>query len=182
MLVAPRRLKPPLYVESKGAYDNGTERSGAREDARDAEADRYVTVGVLARRRRFGIARGRADAKEVCRASLDRTDYCGDAGRRSGRGTVDATLAGNRLTARDVRGLRSPATVARIHLAPRAMRGPPLRSHGVEGHERHDQRLARTDAAAVQALDKGSLYIQVHSEKAPEGNLWGWLLPQEATK
>jgi hypothetical protein len=24
--------------------------------------------------------------------------------------------------------------------------------------------------------------VQLHSEKAPEGNLWGWLLPQEAKK
>ena len=32
----------------------------------------------------------------------------------------------------------------------------------------------------VQALNKSSLYIQIHSEKAPEGNLWGWLFPREA--
>ena len=34
----------------------------------------------------------------------------------------------------------------------------------------------------VQALETSSLYIQIHSEKAPDGNLWGWLLPQEATQ
>jgi hypothetical protein len=34
----------------------------------------------------------------------------------------------------------------------------------------------------LQALDKSALYVQIHSEKAPEGNLWGWLLPQETTK
>jgi hypothetical protein len=34
----------------------------------------------------------------------------------------------------------------------------------------------------IEALEKGSLYIQIHSEKAPEGNLWGWLLPQETTR
>jgi len=28
----------------------------------------------------------------------------------------------------------------------------------------------------VDALRKGKMYIQLHSEKAPEGNLWGWLL------
>jgi hypothetical protein len=27
-------------------------------------------------------------------------------------------------------------------------------------------------------LAQGKLYIQLHSEKAPEGNLWGWLLPE----
>jgi hypothetical protein len=37
------------------------------------------------------------------------------------------------------------------------------------------------DLTPLQAadLEKGRLYVQVHSEKAPEGNLWGWLLPQE---
>jgi len=28
----------------------------------------------------------------------------------------------------------------------------------------------------VQSLKKGQLYIQIYSEKAPDGNLWGWLL------
>ena len=31
----------------------------------------------------------------------------------------------------------------------------------------------------VADLEKGRLYIQLHSEKAPDGNLWGWLLVQE---
>ena len=29
----------------------------------------------------------------------------------------------------------------------------------------------------LQALHDGRLYIQVHSQIAPAGNLWGWLLP-----
>ena len=28
-------------------------------------------------------------------------------------------------------------------------------------------------------LEKGRLYVQLHSEKAPEGNLWGWILPEK---
>ena len=31
-------------------------------------------------------------------------------------------------------------------------------------------------------LANGRLYIQLHSEKAPEGNLWGWLLLPEGRK
>jgi hypothetical protein len=27
----------------------------------------------------------------------------------------------------------------------------------------------------VQDLRKGWLYVQIHSERAPDGNLWGWL-------
>ena len=30
--------------------------------------------------------------------------------------------------------------------------------------------------AQVQALKKGQLYVQISSEKAPDGNLWGWLV------
>jgi hypothetical protein len=28
----------------------------------------------------------------------------------------------------------------------------------------------------LQSLRKGQLYLQISSEKAPDGNLWGWLL------
>jgi hypothetical protein len=28
----------------------------------------------------------------------------------------------------------------------------------------------------VQGLKNGRLYLQISSEKAPDGNLWGWLL------
>ena len=28
----------------------------------------------------------------------------------------------------------------------------------------------------VERLKKGNWYVQIHSEKAPEGNLWGWLI------
>ncbi len=31
----------------------------------------------------------------------------------------------------------------------------------------------------IEDLNQGRLYIQIHSEKAPDGNLWGWLLKQE---
>jgi hypothetical protein len=80
-------------------------------------------------------------------------------------------------------GLRSPATVARIHLAPRGMRGPATLeltvSKGTTGTITGSLELTPRQ---IEALEKGSLYIQLHSEKAPEGNLWGWLLPQEATR
>jgi hypothetical protein len=102
----------------------------------------------------------------------------------AGRGTAKATLTGNKLTVEGTfEGLRSPATVARIHLAPRGMRGPSVLeltpSKGTSGTISGSVELT---ASQVEALDKGSLYIQLHSEKAPEGNLWGWLFPQETTR
>jgi hypothetical protein len=102
----------------------------------------------------------------------------------AGRGAVKAVITGDMLTVQGTfEGLRSPATAARIHLAPRAMRGPAVLeltvSKATSGTISGSLELTPRQ---LEALDKGSLYIQLHSEKAPDGNLWGWLLPQEATR
>jgi len=102
----------------------------------------------------------------------------------AGRGAVKAMLTGDMLTVQGTfEGLRTPATVARVHLAPRAMRGPAVLdltvSKGTSGTISGSLELTPRQ---LEALEKGSLYIQLHSEKAPDGNLWGWLLPQEATR
>lgn len=101
----------------------------------------------------------------------------------AGRGAATATLTGNTLTIDGTfEGLKSPATVARLHLAPRGVRGPAVA----------DLTVARATSGAVrgavdltdrqrQALEKNALYIQIHSEKAPDGNLWGWLVPRPST-
>ena len=34
----------------------------------------------------------------------------------------------------------------------------------------------------IDDLAAGRLYIQLHSQKAPDGNLWGWLLVPEVKK
>jgi hypothetical protein len=99
----------------------------------------------------------------------------------AGRGAAKAVLTGNRLIVEGTfEGLRSPATAARIHLAPRAVRGPAVleltASKGTTGTISGSLELAPRQ---IEALEKGALYIQLHSEKAPDGNLWGWLLPQE---
>ncbi|MGH8518260.1 MAG: CHRD domain-containing protein [Panacagrimonas sp.] len=96
----------------------------------------------------------------------------------SGVGSVTATLTGNRLVVDGkFEGLRTPATVARIHMAPRAMRGPAIAdlkvATGTRGTVTGSVEL---NGEQRQALEKSSLYIQLHSEKAPEGNLWGWLV------
>lgn len=102
----------------------------------------------------------------------------------AGSGSVTAVLEGRKLTVTGkFAGLRSPATVARMHLAPFASRGPSFAE------------LQVTSATAgtiggsvdltpeqVQALQKRSIYIQLHSQKAPDGNLWGWLLPPEVKR
>jgi hypothetical protein len=95
-----------------------------------------------------------------------------------GSGTVTATLTGARLAISGTfEGLATPATVARIHKSPKpGVRGPVLFelmvSTGTSGTV--DGTFDLT-AAQVQELTQSRYYVQIHSEKAPDGNLWGWL-------
>jgi len=103
----------------------------------------------------------------------------------AGSGTVAATLNGTTLTLTgSYSGLRTASTVARIHRSPRtAMRGPAIGdlkiAPGVSGTITGTLELTKEQ---VDDLANGRLYIQLHSEKAPDGNLWGWLLVQEGKK
>lgn len=102
----------------------------------------------------------------------------------AGQGAATAVLAGNRLTVEGkFDGLRSPATSARLHVAPRAMRGAAIGeldvSRATSGTFKGSVELSDRQR---EALDTLSLYIQINSEKAPDGNLWGWLFPQEVKR
>lgn len=99
----------------------------------------------------------------------------------AGLGHATAELDGNRLRIEgDFSGLLGPATVANLHLG-RAVgvRGPAIHeltiSHETDGELTGSIRLTADEIAALRA---GRLYIQIHSEIAPEGNLWGWLLSE----
>jgi hypothetical protein len=103
----------------------------------------------------------------------------------AGSGVVTATLNGTTLTVTgNYTGLKTAATVARVHRSPRtAMRGVPIGdlkvTPGTSGTVTGTLELTKEQA---DDLANGRLYVQLHSEKAPEGNLWGWLLPQEGKK
>lgn len=103
----------------------------------------------------------------------------------AGSGAVTAVLAGRTLTINGTfDGLKSAATVAQVHKSPVAgVRGPVLFdlkvSSGTSGTISGSIELT---PAQVADLDKRRLYIQLHSEKAPDGNLWGWLIAQEARR
>jgi hypothetical protein len=100
----------------------------------------------------------------------------------TGIGTASATLNDRTLTVNgSFEGLRSPATIAQIHQGPAmGVRGPVLFdltvSKAMEGSISGTFKLT---PGQVENLLKGKLYIQIHSEKAPDGNLWGWLLLEE---
>lgn len=97
----------------------------------------------------------------------------------AGLGAATATLAGTTLTVEGTyRGLRSAATSVRVFESPRAgLRGPLVGEFasggGTTGTFKGTLTLTREQAAAYA---KGLLYVQVQSEKAPDGNLWGWLM------
>jgi len=98
----------------------------------------------------------------------------------AGSGSVSAELTGSRLIiSGSFEGLRSAATMAQLR------RGPVT---GVRGPAVFDLTVTKALTGAiegsfdltpeqVESLRKGIFYIQLHSEKAPDGNLWGWLLP-----
>jgi hypothetical protein len=97
----------------------------------------------------------------------------------AGNGSASATLTGTRLSVTGAfDGLKSPATSAQLHSGI---------AKGVRGNAVADLTVSKATrgsitgsvdltADQVKGLREGRLYIEVASEKAPEGNLWGWLL------
>jgi len=98
----------------------------------------------------------------------------------TGAGEATAALAGSRLTVRgNFAGLQGAATVAHLHQgAVMGVRGPAIADVAVPAGTRGEFTATVTlTAAQVQALRSGHIYLQIHSATAPDGNLWGWLLP-----
>ena len=105
-----------------------------------------------------------------------------NASKITGGGTVTATLDGQRLTISGTfQGMKSPATIAQVHMGQRGVRGP------VEFDLQIDKSPGGSISGVitltkiqVDTLRRGWYYIQIHAQDAPEGNLWGWLLPVNA--
>ena len=97
----------------------------------------------------------------------------------AGSGAATAVLAGSKFTINGTfAGLKSPATVARLHSgAARGVRGAAVSdltvSKAVSGTISGSVDLTPDQVKGLQA---GHMYIQISSEKAPDGNLWGWVL------
>ena len=97
-----------------------------------------------------------------------------------GAGEATAELAGTRLTVRGTfEGLKGPATVARLHQGPvMGVRGPAFADLTVPaGTNGNFNATVTLTPAQADGLRQGHVYLQLHSETAPDGNLWGWLLP-----
>jgi hypothetical protein len=102
----------------------------------------------------------------------------------AGRGAATATLSGNRLAISGTFAeLKTPATVAKIHVGPKGIRGPAILDLVVSTSTSGS--ISGTFELTSQQLEdlrSSRFYIQLHSEKAPDGNLWGWLLPEEGRR
>ena len=97
----------------------------------------------------------------------------------AGSGSATATLTGAKLSVTGTfDGLKSPATAAKLNAG---------LARGVRGYAIGNLEITKSTkgsisgsvdltAAQVKGLRDGHLYIEVASEKAPEGNLWGWIL------
>ena len=97
----------------------------------------------------------------------------------AGSGSGSATLAGSKLNLNaSFEGIPSPATTAKLHKG---------LATGVRGSSFQDLTITKATKGTVNgvvdltpdqvdSLRKGKLYIQISSEKSPEGTLWGWIL------
>jgi hypothetical protein len=97
----------------------------------------------------------------------------------AGTGSLTATLQGKQLTIQgSFEGLRSPATTVQIHRGPKGIPGPAIldltATNATKGTVTGTLDLTPDQIAD---LRNGRLYVQIQSERAPDGNLWGWLLP-----
>ena len=97
----------------------------------------------------------------------------------AGTGSATAVLTGAKLTVNGTfDGLLSAATTANVHRGPAmGVRGP---SFGVLTVSKAPKGTLSGSIdltpEQLQALKKGQLYVQISSEKAPDGNLWGWFV------
>jgi hypothetical protein len=98
----------------------------------------------------------------------------------AGQGSLTATLNGKELTIQGTfEGLRSPATTAQIRRAPKGIPGtvvPNLDLTVTKAVKGTVSAKLELTPDQITDLREGRLYVQIQSEKAPDGNLWGWLL------
>ena len=98
-----------------------------------------------------------------------------------GDGHIDAVLTGNKLSVTgSFTELPSAATTAKLFMGPAI--GVPgdavyvlTVAGGTDGSIKGGFTL---NAKQIVALRRGHLYVQLNSQNSPDGNLWGWLMPE----
>ncbi len=98
----------------------------------------------------------------------------------SGSGHFSVKLNGSSLQLEgSYQGLLGVPTSARLLMgsAP-GVRGPKVADLTVSSHADGELRgTVKLDARELAAFRKGGLYIEIDSAEAPEGDLWGWIMP-----
>ena len=125
----------------------------------------------------------RAEVRYKARLSPVPVDFV-SLGSVTGSGSATAILTGSKLTISGTfEGLGGPATVANLHRGPLGIRGPAVSSLTVT--KATQGTIAGSFELKPNQIDDlrlRRLYIKIHSEKAPDGNLWGWLVPEERSR
>ena len=137
---------------------------------------RRLLIAVMA----CGVAAG-ASAADTFRIRLTPVPIeASTAAATTGQGNATALLDGTKLTLKgNFAGLKGAATVARLHAGPvTGVRGPAIADFAVPAAQSGDFTAELTlTAAQADSVRRGHVYVQIASTSAPEGNLWGWLLP-----
>jgi hypothetical protein len=98
----------------------------------------------------------------------------------TGIGTATAVLDGTKLTiAGEFRGLAGAATKGELKSGvAKGVRGPSFAQFAVpEGTTGAFKAEVTLTPGQIESLHAGRVYIELASASAPDGNLWGWLLP-----
>ena len=139
-----------------------------------------LTLGVLM----LAVAAPLAQSGRAFKGRLSPVPVAAASPDITGVGSVTATLTGTKLAISGTfEGLASPATFAKLHRAPKGIRGPALFDLTITpGTSGKIDGSIDLSSAQIEDLARERFYVQLHSEKAPDGNLWGWLLSQETKR
>lgn len=99
---------------------------------------------------------------------------------RSGSGSVTATLEGNTLTLQgSFTGLLAVPTGAHLHMGSLpGVRGPLIADLTISADTSGTvSGTVQLNTQQLATLRTGGLYVEIDSDKAPEGDLWGWIMP-----
>jgi hypothetical protein len=122
------------------------------------------------------FAQGRPDVYKVRLSPLGVTNAT--VATTTGSGALTATLTGTTLVIDGTfEGLTGAATAANLRRGPKGIPGPVVAE--IPFPKASSGKLSATlqlTPAQVDDLRAARLYLQIHSERAPEGSIRGWLL------
>ena len=92
--------------------------------------------------------------------------------------SISSNVSGNTLTITGTfDGMNSPATLAHVHRAAKGLRGPKILDLTVtKATSGTIQGTFKLTPMQIEELDKDRWYLQIDTEKNPEGQLRGWLI------